>query len=324
MVTTLSNAEDTCPEVKIVGVGDSDTMTIIRGCPGISGPAGQKGETGIRGMKGQPGPKGYPGKAGPTGIKGQQGSKGDTGLTGSQGPKGDSGERIQGEKGEGGVIGSQASYDPRSCKELKDKGHIHSDWYTIYPDGSKLLKVLCDMDTDGGGWIVFQRRWDGSVDFYRDWKSYKTGFGSRLNEFWLGNDNLHWLTSSGRWEMQIDLYDFKHKKVFAKYSSFKVLGESDKYMLLLGNFTDGNIGDAMAYHRDRLFTTFDQDNDGDKDDNCAKKWDGAWWFSNCYHANLNSVYKLPTESDSFSGINWKSGKEWKYYYKYTEMKMRPV
>ena len=56
-------------------------------------------------------------------------------------------------------------------------GVTSSGVYTIIPDGGNRIQVLCDMTTNGKAWIVFQRRLNGSVDFYRDWSSYKNGFG---------------------------------------------------------------------------------------------------------------------------------------------------
>ncbi|XP_040186108.1 ficolin-2-like isoform X2 [Rana temporaria] len=321
--TTLSSPEESCPDIKVVGLGDSDRVTIIRGYPGPPGSIGQKGEAGAKGAKGEPGHMGYLGKHGPQGIKGQRGSEGDIGKNGLLGQKGAKGEKgVQGYKGEEGDSECQDTY-ARSCKELLGKGFIHSNWYMIYPDGKRSLKVLCDMDTDGGGWIVFQRRWDGSVNFHRDWKSYKTGFGSRLNDFWLGNDNLHWLTSSGTWELRIDLQDFQHTKQFAKYSSFQVLSESEKYKLVLGPFTKGNVDDGMSYHNNQLFSTYDKDNDL-SGDNCAITYSGGWWFSKCYDASMNGEYKLSTHNISNTGINWKMDKGLKYFYKYTEMKIRSL
>ncbi|RXM96203.1 Ficolin-1 [Acipenser ruthenus] len=116
------------------------------------------------------------------------GSKGDEGKVGKPGPAGSHGKPgATGEKGEPG---------PRSCKELLEKGHVLSGWFTLYTEDCRKLTVFCDMDTDGGGWLVFQKRLDGSVDFYRDWKAYREGFGNQLSEFWLGNDNIHLLTKT--------------------------------------------------------------------------------------------------------------------------------
>ena len=51
--------------------------------------------------------------------------------------------------------------------------------------GKEIKEVFCDMSKDGGGWMVFQQRKDGSVDFYRDLDEYKTGFGNPNTEYWL-------------------------------------------------------------------------------------------------------------------------------------------
>ena len=78
------------------------------------------------------------------------------------------------------------------------------------------MQVLCDMTTNGGGWTVFQRRLNGSVDFYRDWSSYKNGFGDLHGEFWLGNDNLHRLTAAGSVSLRVDLEDFEGNITYAE------------------------------------------------------------------------------------------------------------
>ncbi|GFR23333.1 techylectin-5A [Trichonephila clavata] len=84
-------------------------------------------------------------------------------------------------------IGKQ--HKPTDCTEILEILQSKSGIYTIWPTArEKELEVFCDMDTDGGGWIVIQRRGNFSKqeDFYLDWESYKKGFGNITKDFWLG------------------------------------------------------------------------------------------------------------------------------------------
>ena len=133
----------------------------------------------------------------------------------------------------------------KSCAELLRDGWNSSGVYTINPDGGNSIQVLCDMTTEGGGWTVFQRRLDGSVNFYRGWESYKNGFGNLSGEFWLGNDNIYRLTDSEDVILRVDLEDFEGNITYAEYTTFKVADEADKYRLLIGGY-NGTAGDSMA------------------------------------------------------------------------------
>ncbi|CAM4662538.1 ficolin-2-like [Lepidochelys kempii] len=326
--------EDSCPEVRIVGLSGSDKLAVLQGCPGMAGASGSKGESGSAGMKGERGAEGFRGKAGPAGQKGERGAPGEVGPAGppGKGEKGDAGP--SGLKGEKGIPGTtafdvrqldniQCKKGAKDCKELLARGHIMSGWYTIYPEGCAAMTVLCDMDTDGGGWLVFQRRVDGSVDFHRNWDSYKRGFGNQLTEFWLGNDNIHLLTSFGNNELRIDLGDFENKKYFAKYKSFNILGESEQYKLILGDMVAGDAGDSLTYQKNSKFSTPDRDNDLDSG-SCAKTFQGAWWFNSCHHSHLNGMYLRGAHNRPGHGVLWNKGIGNEYSYKFSEMKFRPL
>ncbi|GFO47853.1 fibrinogen c domain-containing protein 1 [Plakobranchus ocellatus] len=81
--------------------------------------------------------------------------------------------------------------------------------------------VLCDTTTDGGGWIVIQRRTTGSLNFFRGWEDYKKGFGSLDGDFWLGNEKIHSLTGRGGFELRVDLR-YNGNSAFAHYEDFSV------------------------------------------------------------------------------------------------------
>ena len=122
------------------------------------------------------------------------------------------------------------------------------------------VDVYCDTSNGGGGWLVVQRRQDGSVDFNRTWLEYEDGFGNLTGEFWYGLRAFHCLTGQGGWEMRMDIKLFNGTKIFLLYKHFKVASAKDRYKLTVGGF-QGTTTDPMAFNNRMYFTTKDKDND---------------------------------------------------------------
>ena len=183
------------------------------------------------------------------------------------------------------------------------------------------FQVYCDQETDGGGWIVFQRREDGTEEFYRDWKDYKLGFGNLIGEFWLGLEYIHILTAGSGYELRIDLQDFDNNKTHAKYQNFSVGPKTGNYVLTATGYS-GDAGDAMTErHNGSPFSTKDRDNDA-YSTSCAQRFKGGWWYESCHRANLNGLYHYGTHTSYADGVNWFQWKGYYYSLKFTEMKFR--
>ncbi|KAH9492533.1 hypothetical protein Btru_046364 [Bulinus truncatus] len=158
------------------------------------------------------------------------------------------------------------------------------------------VNFLCDTKTDGGGWIVFQRRFYRDTDFNRSFIEYEKGFGTICSDFWLGNSLLYTLTSQDKYELRVDMV-FEGQRFYAQYDNFKVSSKKTHYTLTLGNFR-GNVIDSLAYHNNSIFATADR-HPYYAAVKCAHYYETGWWFKMCTKANLNGRF----DSDEL-GVNW--------------------
>ena len=87
---------------------------------------------------------------------------------------------------------------------------------------------------------VIQRRVDNTTDFFRDWKSYKDGFGNLRRNFWLGGSLQLTSCSSNYWleAIQSILYIplktpcklvYKKNNTFMNNSQLKMTGNVKQY-----------------------------------------------------------------------------------------------
>ncbi|XP_078586198.1 scavenger receptor cysteine-rich domain-containing protein DMBT1-like [Branchiostoma floridae x Branchiostoma japonicum] len=224
-------------------------------------------------------------------------------------------------KEDAGVVCSNAA--EKDCAEYHSSGVTTSG---VYPIGLRLpddVEAYCDMDTAGGGWTVIQRRQDGSVPFNRTWEEYKLGFGNKNGEYWLGNENIHLLTSQKNYSLRVDIMDWTGATAFALYSTFRVSGESDQYRLHISGYS-GTAGDYM--NNGQRFSTVDRDNDILSGVHCSQRFgQGGWWFINCRTSALNGGYlgNCGRSCPLGQGLVWFPWTGNTYSLKSVSMKIRP-
>ena len=176
------------------------------------------------------------------------------------------------------------------------------------------------MKTGDGGWTVIQRRMDGSVNFYRNWRDYQYGFGNLNGEFWLGLNKINSLTEAQSC-LRLDMKDYNDNVRYANYDSFSVAGPHTNYKLTIGGYT-GDAGDSLGwYHNGMAFSTKDRDHDKSTA-NCAEQHKGGWWYNACQRSNFNGWYTHVIAKQVATGVVWYSFRGYYESLKFAEMKVK--
>ncbi|KAJ6655862.1 hypothetical protein lerEdw1_004632 [Lerista edwardsae] len=252
----------------------------------------------------------------------------------------------------------------QDCSELGQSGLNLSGVYSLHINNlTEPKKAFCDLETNGGGWTVIQRRSNGSVSFQRNWKEYKQvwvlavfllrvwrsginsgmlkgcfraegevavhssflpqGFGDPAGEYWLGNEAVHVLTTRAAYSLRVELSDWEGNRVYAQYEKFQLGSERQRYRLSLKGYK-GTAGQQSGLSlQGTNFSTRDSDNDNCMC-RCAQMLTGGWWFDACGLSNLNGIY-YPARNNlrKLNGIRWHYFQGPGYSLKSTQMMIRP-
>lgn len=159
------------------------------------------------------------------------------------------------------------------------------------PNSRLFNERVCSFDVNGVAWTVIQSRGKQNDSIYvenfnRTWNDYKNGFGNLNDEFWFGNDFIHYLTYNDDMELKIQLESWDNRLIQFQYDIFRVDSEKNQYNLFVSGFRDNDEKfDAMKYHHNQDFSTFDRQNDKSGIDDryaccsCAKSFSSGWWFN---------------------------------------------
>ena len=209
------------------------------------------------------------------------------------------------------------AYSARSgVYEISNVYDQDSQSFLLTPRRLPVMQARCDMETDGGGWMVILRRKSNvssQVNFNRTWTEYENGFGDLNTEFWYGLRNIHCLTARDTVQLQVQLNYSNGTGLTLTYHHFRVHGAETDYRLHIGKAEGPSGGfDALRAHNGKPFSTFDNNNVDNSSGNCAKRFGGGWWFTNCYHSFPTGPH-TPRRSDTYDQIKWRVGSQYPYF-----------
>ena len=220
---------------------------------------------------------------------------------------------------------------PESCCEpfeLVNEEEFMSGIYTLQTGPYSTSDAWCDMQTDGGGWLVIMRRSSVNTSFEKLFADYEDGFGHLSGDFWYGLRSIQALTSRGHYEMRIDMYNDQNNTEstsHAHYSSFAL--EGSQYILKLGDFSgsDERLMDNMLQFKDRIFIA--KTEKLDVSNNCINTIRGGWWYAEHCTAGSNqtpgAILTRPYNELDWYDISIPTSPQVRNFEKY-EMKIRKV
>ena len=213
----------------------------------------------------------------------------------------------------------------QNCFDWYKAGATSNGIYEVSLTKKITRKVYCYMEGEGGGWMAFQRRFNGSVKFRRNWNEYKEGFGNHDGEYWLGNDLLHELTSLRRHDLFVIATNFSDVSQTKRFSDFTIGSEQEKYKFDYALDLPGYSEHALYKEAKTMkFSTHDQDNDAQSSYSCAELYHGGWWYKACHSDAMNGRYYPTATCDWAEGLHWAS---WTTHYqslKSTLLMMKPM
>jgi len=152
-------------------------------------------------------------------------------------------------------------------------------------------KILCDTKTDGGHWIVFQRRIKDNINFTRNFNDYQWGFGDVDHDFWMGIEYIHRLCpdKTKPCELRIDV-QMGGKELYSLFQNFTLTGAWDHYTLHINETPEGDLPNLLEDSNEKAFSTFDTAQDIVHSP-CARLNGGGWWYGpNCLTGKLNQEF----------------------------------
>ncbi|KAK3799723.1 hypothetical protein RRG08_017424 [Elysia crispata] len=211
-----------------------------------------------------------------------------------------------------GWVGDRCNDLMEDCTDGKLMSNYTEDkMYLIKPSlAPEPFMVFCQMSSDPAMTRI-QLKVSENMSFNKTWQEFKDGFNfTPQKDFWLGNDKIHYITTSNPHTLVIALVvdDVVYKQYL---HDFIMANETEDYAV---TYREAFLNSSLELYLEPCwgndsieFSTFDRDNDGMTAIDCATEFGAGWWYQapNCSACNpngdlyINQTERLGIPSENF-------------------------